>query len=427
LYRGGQMALNVLSKKVEFLYSSLNIRVLQAIEAEFADIQKLGPDSTSKSSLSSSFLFLEALYPLVKHVKWVHTPVFQGLLTEFLQMDHGIPRKLATTMIQGLIESLARSGFVKKGGSLTDDREYLKMAYVLAATADSDDDLELDLGLGSAIVRKLKDGISVLDQGITDIYIPEYDAILASIVIEVNHSIRTHSWALDLERLKFKLMEELGDRAIECLIEENLLDLMRLLASLGHRKGNKVHSIDANIQVLESAKLIEPNLSSAGKKTSWNLTRLGAAISFKHFWADFSQSKAMNEALFLSLNETWQKRLVTSNDCLSTTFVEIILMKHAATLSPETIEASLMRLISDVDTSVDPAMILQLIESVTFPWQKASVLRVISRMNPSDELVELVANSLAKSPSQSIVNAANEILELWAPKTSHMISQESVR
>ncbi|MCX6127118.1 MAG: hypothetical protein NTV34_20535 [Proteobacteria bacterium] len=391
---------------------SLNDWVLQCFERRFLQDTKLLAVGYQGSMAGQGYLFIEVLYAVLRHREWLEVPVFRALAVEFLQLDHGLPRSAAQVLVDGLISESWRLGVAKSRSVCVDDREFLNYCYVSAAGLRNDFEVEAELGLGSAIIRKLRDGVRVLDEARVDVFIPEYDAMLASIVIELGHQSKQCPWALDEHRLKYKMLAELGDQAQSWILEEQLPVILVSLLEIGLGVFDWQKSQPLCV-VLERAKLLISIRGARGKVRGWDLTAEGTAVTAVLFKVRFGASLVSSAENFLGLKLTWQLALLNDQNVTSIEFIMELLSRHLVRMAPLAIETAVGRVVALGSQVLEPETVKFLLGAAKLPWHKAAVMRALLEVAPSDELAGVVADALSLDSTTSMMEAAGALLNRW--------------
>lgn len=230
------MSWNIIEHKMSVVRACLNDWELRSLEREFREVTSRVSRVSSFASSLRGVLFADMAYALTRHRDWLQTDVFSALLVEFLQLDHGIPRNDSELLVHDMIEAAIQLGLARTRTICVDDREFLTWAYVCAAGANDEDSLEAELGLGTAVLNKLREGISALERVDSHVFVPEYDAMLAAIVIELGHETKMTPWAMDYHRLRFALLAAAGDSAQPYILEESLPAILESLVEIGAGK-----------------------------------------------------------------------------------------------------------------------------------------------------------------------------------------------
>jgi hypothetical protein len=417
------MAYLLLQKKVLLIDKVLKGWQLKSLERVFDNFSKNFLDGTYGTMAGRGYLFIEVLYALLRHREWLDVPVLKALSVEFLQLDHRLPRRTAMTLVDQLILELKRLGVSMVRTVCADDREFLVYCYVSAAGLNGDLELEMELGLGSAIVAKLRDGIELVDEGEFDAFVPEYDAMLASVFVELGFQSKACPYALDIHRLKYRLLSALGDASLPYILEEKLPSLLESLVDVGRDQV----SCDKNVEIMsafEQANLVIASRDGRGRINGWELSSDGASLSAGLFMSKYYSSLTSSPDIFLAYCLEWQMTLIKEPTLCSISFVMDLLSGHISRMPPVVIEAAVSRLISVDDAALDPESLKHLLRSAKLPWHKAAIFRALANASPSDELASVVADSLSFDVTHSMAEAAGALLEKWG--RNHLPAHEVI-
>ena len=407
------MSFQLLSRKVSAAREALNEWQLQTLETHFMESTKILESSRVSSRANRGYLFVETLFAFLRHREWLDVPVFHALVIEFLQLDHGLARPVATQVVTTMLADFRRMGLAKTRNICSDDREFLTYAYVVAASAANDVQMELDLGLGHALVRKLRDGVRVLEESRADIFIPEYDAMLASIIIELGHQMRAKPWILDEHRLKYRLLSELGDNAVPWILEEHIPETLEALAGIGLKQSQEGVA-DELIQALERAQLVSADRDGRGRIRGWDVTQDGAQVTANVIKVKRGAELMESVSEFLTLNVSWQISILRDATVSPIGFVMDLLSRHLGRMAPTAVEAAVQRIVELGSDLLEPETVRSLLAAAKLPWHKAAVLRALREMTPNDEIAHIVADTLGRDASGSMLEAAGVLLDRWA-------------
>ncbi len=404
-----------MAQKVQFVQARLNSWQLQRFERFFIHFGSQRSDEIRwiPAPGAQDTLFLNIVYALLRHRDWYDTHVFRALMVEYLQRDHNVPAGVGRLLISGMIEECAALGIRRDRTLCIDDREFLTYVCAQVGVINSDIDLECEIGLGSALIAKLRDALKVIDDGRVDCFIPEYDAMLASIVIELMHKVKASPYYLDELRLKYLLLGTLGDSSVPWVFEEALPDLLSTLVDIGLKVAV---SPDAEIKLspLQSAGLIHAvQKGNKSKAKDWNLTDLGIAVGTRFFLQGFGVQYGQSIEQFMQLPQQWQVALIANHQFTTIGFLLDLLTTQIQKAAPSLIEHSVKRMADSSAGGIDHEMLNKLLDGASMPWQKAAILRALSDVSPSDALAEVVADSLVGMTGGSVVEAAGSLLEKW--------------
>ena len=411
------MVWSLIDRKVMGVRTQLNGWELQSLEREFIEsISKL-PSVSRASKAAAGHLFLDVVYAIAQHRDWLQTQVFSVLLVEFLQFDHGIARNDAEVIVHDLLDTAVELGLGRARGLCSQDRDFLTSAYVSAAGALDDTNLEVELGLGSAVLRKLRDGIKALESVDQNVFVPEYDAMLASIVLELTKEIKQTPWALDLYKLKFALLSAGGDLAQPFILPESLPVILDALVAIGYGHSFTLSERPALAELLLKASLLMESKSNArSKKSRYVLTDFGARLTAAKVAASTQSRILLGD--FLKLNTYWQAGYVKKSEVVDFEFLSSVALSSINKLSPDVIEAVVVRMLQINSGHMEPNVVKAMLDGCQMDWHKSAVIRSIRLGVPSPDLLKIVASEVTSSASAGVRLAASALLDAWTDKTS---------
>lgn len=406
------MSWNVIDHKMISIRTGLNQWELVSLERQFSEIIKRSTRISSQARSIQGVMFIDLAYALSRHRDWLEVPVFSALLIDFLQLDHGLPRKDSEILTHELIDAAIELGVYRQRSICSDDREFLTWAYVCAAGASDEDQLDADLGLGTAVLRKLRDGLQAIDQVESRVFIPEYDAMLATIVLELGHECKSKAWAMDYHRLRYFMLAAAGDSAQPFILEEALPTVFETLVRIGQGDSDSLQDRPDLASILVRAGVLcDTQPQRKGRKVSHQLTDLGARTTA--LCVALSRDHSDFESGFVKMNQRWQEAIIRHSQKISITRLVSFITENLNKLSPEVIECSLAKVIELDKTRLTGDVVRDLLKNSLMGWHKAAVIRALRRMKPSREILDAVASELSMSMSPGVRLAAGGLLDQW--------------
>lgn len=407
------MSWNIIEHKMSVVRSCLNDWELSSLEREFTEVTNRVPRVAGLARSIRGVLFADLAYALTRHRDWLQTSVFSALIVEFLQLDHGIPRNDAELLVHDMIEVSIQLGLARTRTICVDDREFLTWAYVCAAGANDEDSLEADLGLGTAVLNKLREGITALERVDCHVFVPEYDAMLAAIVIELGHESKLAAWAMDCHRLRFALLAAAGDRAQPYILEESLPSVLDALIAIGLGDKSALLSRPALSEILIAAGiLIEDSPRGKSKKSSGHsLAEFGQRITALKAALEYFDSGI--DSRFFSISASWQAAVVRRGRGVSFESLESLVTDGINRISPAVLEAVIARMLDLNPSGLNGALVRGMLRSAQMGWHKAAVLRALRAGRPSRDLLDAVASELSDSVTPGVKLAAGALLDAW--------------
>lgn len=409
------MSWNVIEHKMSGLNAGLNQWELKSLEREFSEISIRTSKLSQLARSIRGMLFIDLAYAMMRHRDWLQVPVFSALVVDFLQLDYGIPRVDAEILAHDMIDAAVELGLYRPRSICCDDREFLTWAYVCAAGARDEDALEADLGLGTAVLRKLREGLQAIDRVDCQVFIPEYDAMLATIVLELGHECKSLPWAMDLHRLRFAMLAAVGDSAQPFVLEETLPELLQCLVKIGKGERDVLLDRPALTEILKVAGVITDSAKPRkGKARFTELTDFGFALTA--FCAALTAPPTDFGKDFLSQSNRWQDALVRRSKMITFEQLEILAVKQINKLSPEVVESVISRMVELGADKFCGDLVRTMLGSAKLGWHKAAIIRALRKVNPSRDLLDAVASELTSSMSPGVRLAAGSLLDQWTDK-----------
>lgn len=409
------MSWSIIDRKVSRVRSQLNNWELQVLEREFIESINRFSGSYRLSKSIKGVLFLDLAYAIAQHKDWLHTPVFSVLLVEFLQFDHGIRRNDAEILVHDVVEAAIQLDFGGQRQLCRSDRDFLTCAYVSAMDAQDDSFLELELGLGTAVLRKLRDGVKALESVDQNVFVPEYDAMLASIVLELSQELKEVPWALDHYRVKFALLRAGGDAAQPFILVDSLPLMLDAITAIGQGHSSTLFERPALASLMVQADLIMEAKSHPKRKVTGHIiSDLGARFTALKLSSSLQQLPSVSS--FLKLHNAWQQAIIKRSLSINFDYLQSLLSTAVNKLSPEVIEATIGRMIGLNSARIDVNLVKKALESCDMDWHKAAIIRSLRNLNPSRALLDLVASEVGAASSPGIKMAVGSLLDIWTDK-----------
>lgn len=410
------MIWGLVDRKVASIRSQLNAWELQSLEREFIETATKLSSLHRVSKTAQGVLFVDVIYAIVQHKSWLQTPVFAVLLVEFLQFDHGLARNDAEVLVHDLLDAAIQLGLGRARTIFCEDRDFLTSAYVSAAGAIDDSNLEGELGLGAAVLKKLRDGISALESVDHNVFVPEYDAMLASIIIELSKELKQTPWAIDLYRLKFSLLSAGGDAAQAFILPDSLPVILDALVAIGRGHFLTLSERPALAELLVRCEiLMESKTSPRSKKAGHILTDLGARLTASKVALTLDQE--LSPEKFLELNHHWQIGVLKKLNLNQFSAMANAALSSLNRLAPEVLEAIMTRMLDANGGQIEPQVVQSMLGSCRMDWHKAAIIRSMRRGTPSPDLLKIVASEVTLASSAGVRLAAGALLDCWTDKS----------
>ncbi len=409
------MSWSVIDNKMNSLNAGLNQWELKTLEREFSEITSHTPKIAQLARSIRGILFVDLAYAMMRHRDWLQVPVFSALMIDFLQLDYGIPRGDAEIICHDMIEAAMELGLYRPRSICCDDREFLTWAYVCAAGARDEDALDADLGLGTAVLRKLRDGLQAIERVESQVFIPEYDAMLATIVLELGHECKATAWAMDFHRMRYAMLAAAGDAAQPFVLEENIPELLSVLVRIGKGESQILIDRPALREIFTAAGIVvEESKARRSKTRGVELTDYGYSLTA--YCAAMTMTLSDLPKKFLQLSNRWQEAIVRRSAHVSADFLEALIAKSLNKISPEVLEAIISRLADLAPTKLNGELVRRMLSDANLGWHKAAIMRALKKVHPSRDLLDAVASELTSSISPGVRLAAGGLLDQWTDR-----------
>jgi hypothetical protein len=315
--------------------------------------------SLSRSAVENAFF--DTFYVLLRHRMWVGLKTFKEFVIEMLQHDHNLPRESAASFYDLMVEDMRDLKILKSLRTDIDERDFLTYAYANAAACTSEEDLLRDIGLGSIFLRRLRDGIRVVASGAKDKFVTEFDAELATIMIELSYEARSIPWAVDVRRLKYTLLEH------NSFDEGQVEDLFQTLCQIAeHQLGlsSEININESSLKMLLSCDLIY----GGDRKSKIKMSEIAWSLVAHFITSTHEERLKQDPQTIVSLPQALQRIVIQKIN--KSEVLTSLLQDHIAVMSPQAITCLLNQ--SRINLSEDELKVaFNKIEFATLtPWQR---------------------------------------------------------
>lgn len=438
------------------------MQLWQAVDRAMAAV----PQFTGISRGCQDALRLDIIYAVLRNRHWLEAPLFMDVLTDFLASEYLLDRQLATLLTEAIATPL-RTLFSNQDGPRhvqpTDD-EYLRFVCVTAASAASEDNVAADLGIGRALLGRIRDALRSANLGTSSdegpaTFVPELDARIGAVVVSLAQEILQHPSALAMQRLRYLLID-ISAPWSELLTWHGIHWLFDLLAFIGapriasigtpragYGRGATLGQICAKVQAVcpDETMLATPVQCTAlmGELARMQLVQPMIGATVKDPTPEKSHPTSQTS---MPLSARWQllplaedltaedfaRNLVNSNDNLWTILPHLCpayqsaVLKNLKTINGDQVRASLLADSSSGQTrslapAAWPAALMRLAEHEGMPavvacitemvaphrssWQRQAACDAIAAL-PLTLPVEQIMAKLAASPVSPTLKAA---------------------
>lgn len=336
----------------------------------------------SRPPSAQEALTLDLTYALTRHAIWLSAPVFTDVVASFLAAEHGLERVRAELLAErGTDEALTALAQARADASalcfaITDD-EFLRYVFVESASARDEAALRRDLGLGGELLQRLK--CAVLDVSGPQLarYVPELEAKLADVVLDMAKELRQSPWAMDVHRLRYDLVD-IADPWRNDVREQGASWMFELLVNLGARRQASAKQLGKKATPALLEELARLGLcfrvGPAGDASPWQLSERGEDLTAAAFARRFVASHQTTPATFAKLSPRYQCQLVSDDERLDATALAA-LAEHARPIAPLALEQALTRLAAR-DAPAAHAVLDRLRARAAPAWLDQAVRRV---------------------------------------------------
>lgn len=413
---------------------------------------------------TAEILLLNLTYATARHRFWIHAPVFVDLLTEFVTDDYALPRSSASTLAEAFCDLAAASPQTAAldlrdviPGQDRRDREFLRFVFVATATASSEEDLILDMGLGTRILKRIKQAAEAAmleanqtsadpsrdeyrrdnaegDQKKTNraiaIFVPEIDAQFATIMSDFAREIRRNNAALEIERMRFHLMQHASSAQIAATPREKLsgyFDELVALTAAGDKSEDDI-SKDFLPVALASDLIFNSNMGSKFGKKGRRLspTSFGEQLATPTICRRWLQTNPVAESKKPEpyFDEILAMRPLTQNSILQAlasrnpeTVVTFLLYAVKGEgnsprrgLSPAAIDAIVSVILPLLEGADGLALIEQLTDKARPIWLREAVCRCVNNLGLGQSVRQHLLKVAKSDPSARVRDIASEAL-----------------
>ncbi len=454
------MTFTALQHKFSYLSGNFSDPMLR----DLSDIVRSSAGGKGDHGYSSpivSTLELDVVYCVLKHRQWASCHIFKDVFVEFLVVDYGLEAAHAERLYKDVKTRLEiYFPYLKNEKSIESiedevsqkrEKEFLTYVFISAMTVKDESFLVHELGIGTGLLKRIKKLVShLVRQGTRDgrrdfeqqdvhriEFLPELEVLLSEIMINLSSEIRKCSWAIDLERLKYRLQEnpiwiesKKDDRYISACFE-----LMLQLGLNGKRSFSDLKCLDEKgfmvnvddlkliLEILENVDLIysQPGRGRYSHDKYWELTAKGedlTAEAFSHRYLKKMESPCVISTEELcSLRPAYQAALISNLPSACASEILDYLKVEARTLSPRGLEAIFKRATTEKDRC--PETIKRLFKKISVlaleagsPWLRSAACRMLGAIDQNiidqEELKRVLITASEQDSSQTVKDAAME-------------------
>ncbi len=325
------------------------------------------PAFLTATATFKSCLMLDAVYALARHRLWVNNNLFITALVDFLSSEYRLAESTVRELLSALAPAaaaLAHRGATEPGVALadTDDRDFLRYVFVASATAADEGALIADLGLGTRLLRRVRQSVeTAAAPGAT--YLAPLDADVAAVMAELAKDTQDSRWALDVQRLRFEVWE--AGVPLPTAAEANtLFDLLLTVGRKRRVKEAKVEHGDERSALRRAGMIfmVDGALELAPK---------GQALTAAAFAAGAEGQKELTLETLAALNAHYQERVIATHPALGPRRL-VGLVRDLRPLAPLGLRAAIARVARDPSPGIREELLSALAGAALPPWLEAA-------------------------------------------------------
>lgn len=335
-----------------------------AVEAALAD----GPAFLTATETFKSCLTLDTVYALARHRLWINNNLFITALIDYLSSEY----RLAESTVRSLLSDLApcaaalaqrRNGAAPASVLESDDRDFLRYVFVASATAADERALIADLGLGTRLLRRVRQSVETASDTNSDAFLAPLDADVGTVMVELAKDARSTPWALDVQRLRFEVWES-GVPLPSASEASSLFDLLLTVGRKRRLKEAKVEHGDEGSALRQAGMvfLVDGALELAPK---------GQALTAAAFAAETHKLKELSLDALAALNAHYQERVIATHPSLGPRRL-VGLVKDLRPLAPLGLRAAIARVAQDPSPEIRDELLSALAGAALPPWLAAA-------------------------------------------------------
>ncbi len=322
------MHFDLVSFKIEWLKTSYPKPKLARWEDGYDRLlTSLCPSYLAKSL--QHILFIDLSYCLLKHKRWKHLEIFETIVTQFLHEEYHLEEHLSKKIIQGMVLIFnSDHSLVTTHDKNISSQDFLLYLLTTVLSSSNSTLILKELGLGSPILKKIKDLSEKYTQGLKQdhfYFSQDFDLQWLQAMETLSSKIVNSPWAIDSLRFEF-LLDEIDfywseffkiygyEMLFEIFIaiefgQINTITkfqdvLQKFLA--GQKKEECLKNTESLITLLHKKDFIYKEYKNNQGKYKFKITPLGQDISARFYLTNYAK-KNPSLTYFLSLCHPWKK------------------------------------------------------------------------------------------------------------------------
>lgn len=428
-----------LQHKIRFLTLYPQQQLLQDMAEELEVQLKRHAQHLPTTPATVRILQTDLIYLLLRQLAWVNAPIFSEVVTEFLSHDYKMPRAVSTALIEALTKKIPENlRDALHADAETYNKRFLHFIFVSCATADDEARLVADLGLGTSLLRRIRGAAeSVMREQSSPKdklnFVPELDALLREVMIEIAEEIKITPWSMDEHRLQFMLYDV--DTSFWQVSENDLVrKSFQLLLNIGKAAELTFEKIlddclklfgphcqhDATLhllQILKRKELIFVDMASRGApKGKWSLAQLGQEITADAFACKYLRVASAKLDVLPQLNAYYQLAIMRRANAQQMPEILEILRDSLYKLSPRALTLAITQLAKHAEHQDIFSLLKPALEQRENPWVRAAICEGIAALARDKSVGHTLANMAQSDDSKRVQESAHSALTRWQAK-----------
>lgn len=360
----------------------------------------------------------DLLYSLLRHTLWCKTSLFAAVLVDFLATEYVLPKAVAKSLIDGVLPLAKRLIHKECPFISASDQEFL--LYICAESWIATDELELaaDLGIGKALLKRIKETLTMVGSESPSTYWPELESNIAEALRSLAAEMQKTPWAAQVHLLKFYLF---GIEAPWCDLivhaqSQWLFDLLVRLGQIGSwtiRQANEAltKTIPRDFQDLVTQastrhllqQLLNLRFVIAIGVDRWSLDARGQQLTATAFAHQSSYPAEKASVALPTLCSAYQAAVIQMRE--DWTPLQLVRLLEQRPLSPKALQTALSKLEETADVGLLQTAVAKLLQGESSPWLREATCEWLEKSGQQLDIAPLV-RTVAQSDASAAVRAA---------------------
>lgn len=385
--------------------ADINCRVNVAVSA-LKDTVPLGVLKALRTDL---------VYAVARHHHFCAAPLFVDILADLLASDYRLTRNIAESLAQGATDLPTLDGDSALLSAVPPtNAEFLRSVFVASAAAKSEQALVIDLGLGTALLMRIRETVETTVSGARTErnvvrFLPEIDAQITDILVELANEAKAVPWIVQIHRLRYHLigatpplsvwLKVHGTKAVFDLLlaiggrgAASARQIATKLKKLGVPDGALTDDPQTLLQALSDLDLVyASNDTEAIDRRRWQLTPFAQELTADAFARNLINKARAPLKELQGLSAAYQVAVIRAAE-VTREALEVAAVTSRP-LAPQALKALFERLDSEFGVDVATATAIVTLNKESSPW-----LRKVAESYSSRHLiVGLESTPLARS------------------------------